>query len=152
LFVCAVSAAGDKKEGDSTKTKRAYSLGYTSYDHDFIDHAPIVAHAPITAVHHAPIVAAAPIIKAAPIIAAAPYPLARVTSSVVSTNVHHYPSSYVAHAPLIAPSVYHAPAAYHAAAYHAPGYHAPAAYHAAAYPTAYHAPLVASPYSTIYHR
>lgn len=140
FFIGAVFAAGDKKEGDSTKTKRAYSLGY-AYDHDIIDHAPIVAHAPITTVHHAPIVAAAPIVKTAPYYAAAP--LAKVTSSVVSTNVHHYPSAYVAHAaPLVAPAAYHA-TAYHPAAYHA------AAYHPAA---AYHAPIVAAPYSTIYHR
>lgn len=157
LFVGSVLAAGDNKDNkDSTKSKRAYSLGYGYepyyYDHDVVDHAPIVAHAPvasavvahapvaslhpapITAVHHAPFASA--VVSHAPVVT----PLAKVTSSVVSTNVHHYPSyssysyptyqsSYVAsHAPIIS-SAYHAPASF---------YHAPSAVVA---PTYAHSPL-----------
>lgn len=139
LLIGSVIAGGDNK--DSQKSKRAYSLGY-GYDpyYDVIDHAPlasaaVVHHAPVAAVHHAsfaaPIVAAAPAVVAhAPaVVAHAPVvaPLAKVTSSVVSTNIHHYPSytpynsyiashapynSYVAsHAPIVASPYYHAPAA-----------------------------------------
>lgn len=75
--------------------------------------APITAAyaAPVAAVHHAPIVAHAP--------------LAKVTSSVYSSNIQHYPSSY-----------YSASAPYYASApYSAPYYAAPAAVVA-------HAPLL----------
>jgi hypothetical protein len=170
LFVGSVLAAGDNKDNKSSvKTKRGYSLGYGIEPfhevHDVVDHAPIVAHAPIasaivahapavsvhpapiTAYHHAPIASA--VVAHAPIVA----PLAKVTSSVVSTNIAHYPSyssysypqyqsQYVAsHAPIVA-SAYHAPASY----YQAPAsyYQAPASFYQA--PSSYyHAPAVVAP-------
>jgi hypothetical protein len=171
LLVGSVLAGGDNK--DAPKSKRGYSLGY-GYDpyYDVVDHAPlasaaVVHHAPITTVHHAPL-AAAPIVAAAPaVVAHAPVvaPLAKITSSVVSTNVHHYPSytpynSYVASsAPynsyVASPAPYnsyvasHAPyspyVASHAPIVASPYYHAPAAVVA---PAAYsHSPLY-----TAFHR
>lgn len=123
LLVGSALAGGDSK--DSPKTKRAYPLGYgfapIVYNHDTINHAPIhttyVHHTPaIATVAHAPYVAHAPIVSAIS-------PVSKVTSSVVSTNVHHYPSyssytnyptSYFAPhaAPLISSAAYyhHAPA------------------------------------------
>jgi hypothetical protein len=132
FLVGTVLAAGDNK--DSAKSKRAYSLGYgydpLYYDHDVYHHAPVAAaiHAPVTA-YHAPLTAAyhAPVVAHAPVVSAVAAPLAKVTSSVVSTNVHHYPSTYS--------SYYHAPAPYVSAASY---YHAPAAVVA---PT-YHSPLL----------
>lgn len=147
MLASTVLAGGDIKE--AAKSKRAYSLGYgyspyTYFDHDVLDPAPVAAvhHAPIAAAYHAPVAAYhAPIVSHAPIVAApvisAVAPVSRVTSSVVSTNVHHYPASYyapparyVSSAPYY--SAYHAPAALVAPAY-APSPYAPsallAAYH-----------------------
>lgn len=114
-------AGGDSK--DSPKAKRAYPLGYgyapIVYNHDTINHAPIhttyVHHAPaIATVAHAPVVAHTPYVAHAPIVSAIA-PVSKVTSSVVSTNVHHYPSytnypaSYFAPhaAPLISSAAYY---------------------------------------------
>lgn len=150
LLVASVLAGGDSKDG--AKSKRAYSLGYGYqpyyYDHDVINHPPIVHHAPVATVHHAPVatvhhapvatvhhapVAATVPVVHAPVVAHTPVvsaiaPVSKVTSSVVSTNVHHYPNyhtSYFApHAPFISSaSYYQAPAVgYHAVA---PAYHSP---------------------------
>lgn len=89
--------------------------------HAPVAHAPYVApytapfaaavayKAPIAAAYHAPFATAA---YAAPVAAyhapvVAHAPLAKVTSSVYSSNIHHYPSSYVAPAA----AYYSAPAA-----------------------------------------
>ena len=151
LLVVSVFAGGDNKDG--AKSKRAYSLGYgyepytTYYEHDVINHAPIapavVAHAPITEVHHAPaVISHAPVVSHAPVISAVA-PLSRITSSVVSTNIQHYPASYYApSAPLISSVPY-----YHAPAYTASSYIAPA------YTASYVAPAYAhSPLVTEFHR
>lgn len=175
LLVGSVVAAGDNKDG--AKSKRAYSLGYsfapytTYYEHDVINHAPIaptvVAHAPVAEIHHAPaVVAHAPLISAVA-------PVSKVTSSIVSTNVHHYPASYYApsspiissapyyHAPAYTASSYVAPAytassyvapAYSASSYVAPAYSA-SSYVAPAYTASYAAPAYAhSPLVTEFHR
>lgn len=148
-----VLAASDNKDG--VKTKRAYSLGYgyapypTYYEHDFINHVPIaptvVAHDPVTEFHHAPtVVAHSPVIAHAPLVTHAPVisavaPVSKITSSVISTNVHHYPGSFYAPPARIIASApyYHAPA-YAASSYTAPSY--TASYVAPAYA---HSPLVA---------
>lgn len=110
-FVASVFASHDVKE--STKTKRAYRLGYHpyaynhfydhAYDHDTIAHAPIVYHHPpaVTTLHHAPIVSAihAPLI--APSVA---------KTSVVTTNIHSVSAPLVAahHSPIISSSYFNA--------------------------------------------
>lgn len=168
LFVASAVAAGDNKDGvDGNKSKRAYSLGYgyspytTYYEHDVINHAPItpvVAHAPVATVHHTPVFSHAPIV-AAPVLAHAPVvaPVAKITSSVVRSNVLHYPSQYIAsHAPIVAPAPYYrvpstyvAPASY----YQAPAsyYQAPASYYQTS--SSYVAPTYAqSPLLTEFHQ
>lgn len=130
FLVGTVLAAGDNKDG--TKAKRAYSLGYGYEPYTaYYEHAPVasavVAHAPVAEVHHAPVVAHAPIVAPAfPAVA----PLSKITSSIVSTNVHHYPASYYAPpAPIISAAPYYPAPAYTAssfASYVAPAYaHSP---------------------------
>lgn len=136
MLVGSVLAAGDTKEGDNkAKAKRDYSLGYGYAPYtSFYDHAPIASA--FAEVHHAPVVAHAPVVSAVA-------PLAKVTSSIVSTNVHHYPAAYYSPA---APIISSAPL------YHAPTY-AASSYVAPAYTASYVAPAYAhSPFVTEFHR
>lgn len=132
MLASSVFAGSDNK--DTVKSKRAFSLGYgyqpySYFDHDLIDHAPIAAvhHSPVTTVHHAPYVTHTQVVDASPLVSAVA-PVSRVTSSIVSTNVHHYPASYLS-----------PPAQYLSASPYYDAYHAPAAVVASpAYLTAYH--------------
>ncbi|CRL06906.1 CLUMA_CG019793, isoform A [Clunio marinus] len=117
LLVGVVLAIDDKK--DSVRSKRDYDFRYRyeplaayrettvrypiTYGFDTIDHPPPVKSAAITSLispaYHAPLTAA----YHTPIL-----PVSKVTSSLVSTNIHHFPS----HAPFIASSPFiHAPPA-----------------------------------------
>jgi hypothetical protein len=117
--------ANNENKKDSTKSKRAYALGYGyhdfDYDHEIVGHAPLIDHASLIEhaplIHHEPpsyiatplatktFIPAAPLITktfTAPIVAA---PIAK--TAVLSTSVHRLhsapfiSSSYIAHPPAI---------------------------------------------------
>ncbi|KAG5678475.1 hypothetical protein PVAND_008145 [Polypedilum vanderplanki] len=108
LLIVGAFAANENdgtKSNNGVKTKRAYTLGYgfsdpLTYDHDFIEHEPIVHHTPLAAAITHPVFPATAI--HAPLVHA---PVAK--TSIVSTSVHHLPStSYIGqvHAPILSPA------------------------------------------------